>query len=168
MVPVVTRFMMSVIPGGAAHQGRRDDASGGDSANVTLTGPVDLAGMRAAVRRLLGGRGIDEATVEEIVLATQEASKNALSFTEGPDTCASVTLRFAGGEVAVEVLDCGGGFDASCEGLVAASPLDEHGRGVFIMRRYMDTVEVVPRQAGCAVRMTRRLGRIDLTGTNGP
>jgi serine/threonine-protein kinase RsbW len=160
--------MMSAIPGGASGPGRPDDASGDESTDVTLTGPEDLARMRAAVRRLLGGRGLDEATVEEIVLATQEASKNALSVTKGPDTCASVTLRFAGGEVVVEVLDCGGGFDASCEGLVAASPLDEHGRGIFIMRRFMDTVEVVPRRTGCAVRMTRRPRRVDLTGTDGP
>jgi anti-sigma regulatory factor (Ser/Thr protein kinase) len=159
--------MMSVVPDGSGGPGRSSATPGDDFANVTLTGPADLAGMRAVVRRLLSGRGVDEVTVEEIVLATQEASKNALTFTKGPDTCASVTLRVVSGEVLVEVLDCGGAFDVTCEGIDVAEPLDEHGRGIFLMRRFMDTLEVVPNGVGCLVRMTRRLGRIDLTGTGG-
>jgi anti-sigma regulatory factor (Ser/Thr protein kinase) len=159
--------MMSVVPGGFADPGRSSSTSGDDFANVTLTGPADLAGMRAVVRRLLGGHGVDEATVEEIVLATQEASKNALTFTGGSDPCASVSLRVVRGEVLVEVLDCGRGFDPTCEGIDVAGPLNEHGRGVFIMRRFMDTLEVEPRRVGCLVRMTKRLGRVDLTGTGG-
>ncbi len=67
----------------------------------------------------------------------------------------------------MEVLDCGGGFDVTCEGIDVAQPLDEHGRGIFLMRRFMDTLEVVPNGVGCLVRMTKRLGRIDLTGTGG-
>jgi len=159
--------MMSVAPGGFADQGRSSSTSGDDFANVTLTDAADLAGMRAVVRRLLGGRGVDEATLEEIVLATHEASKNALTFTKGPDTCASVTLRVVSSEVLVEVLDCGGGFDPTCEGLDTAGPLDEHGRGVFLMRRFMDTLEVEPRRVGCLVRMRKRVGRVELTGTGG-
>jgi anti-sigma regulatory factor (Ser/Thr protein kinase) len=158
--------MMSMAPGGSTGPERSSATPGDDFANVTLTGPADLAGMRAVVRQLLSGHGVDEATVEEIVLATQEASKNALTFTEGPDTCASVSLHVVSGEVLVEVLDCGGGFDATCRGMDVAGPLDEHGRGIFLMRRFMDTLEVVPRRVGCLVRMTRRLGRVDLTGTD--
>lgn len=160
--------MMSLVPGGSTGSGRSSATPGDDFANVTLTGTADLAGMRGVVRRLLSGHGVDEATVEEIVLATQEASKNALTFTEGAEACAAVSLRVVRGEVLVEVLDCGRGFDPTCEGIDVAGPLDEHGRGVFLMRRFMDTLEVVPRHAGCAVRMTRRLRRLDLTGTNGP
>lgn len=164
---MVIRHLMSVSPGGGAGLGRSSATPGDDFANVTLTGPADLAGMRAVVRRLLSGHGVDEATVEAIVLATQEASKNALSFTKGPDTCASVTLHVVSGEVLVEVLDCGRGFDVTCEGLDVAEPLDEHGRGVFLMRRFMDTLEVAPEGVGCLVRMTKRLGRIDLRDARG-
>jgi len=159
--------MMSVVPGDSAGSGRSSATPGDDFASVTLTGPADLAGMRAVVRRLLSGHGVDEDTVEEIVLATQEASKNALTFTGGSDPCASVSLRVVRGEVLVEVLDCGRGFDPTCEGIAVAGPFDEHGRGVFLMRRFMDTLDVVPRRAGCVVRMTKRLGRVDLTGTRG-
>jgi anti-sigma regulatory factor (Ser/Thr protein kinase) len=159
--------MMGMAPGGSVGPGRSSATPSDDFASVTLTGPADLAGMRAVVRRLLSGYGVDEATVEAIVVATQEASKNALTSTKGPDACASVTLHVASGEVLVEVLDCGGGFDVTCEGVDVAEPLDEHGRGVFLMRRFMDTLEVVPNRVGCLVRMTKRLGRIDLTGARG-
>jgi anti-sigma regulatory factor (Ser/Thr protein kinase) len=157
----MTRFMMSLIQGGAG--GDSSARPGDDFAAVTLTGPADLAGMRAVVRRLLSGHGVDQATVEAIVLATQEASKNALTFQKGTGMCASLTLHVVSGEVLVEVTDCGGGFDVTCEGLDATEPLDEHGRGIFLMRCFMDTLEAVPIGAGCRVRMTKRLGGVDLS-----
>lgn len=141
---------------------------GDDVVRVTLAGPADLAGLRTAARRLLTGHGVDEVTVEEIVLATQEASKNALTFTEGPEACAFVTLRIVGDEVLVEVLDCGRGLDPTLESIRVAGPLDEHGRGISLMRRFMDTLEVEPRRVGTVVRMTKRLQSLDLTGTSGP
>jgi len=157
----MTRFMMSLVQGGA--EGRPPGAHSDDFAAVMLTGPADLAGMRGVVRRLLSGHGVDRATVEAIVLATQEACKNALTFQKSTGTCASVTLHVVGGEVLVDVTDCGGGFDVSCEGLDVADSFDEHGRGIFLMRRFMDKLEVVPNGVGCRVRMTKRLGGADLS-----
>jgi anti-sigma regulatory factor (Ser/Thr protein kinase) len=139
---------------------------GEKSVTLTVGRPADLVGLRLGVRRLLGGNGVDQAIVEEIVLATQEASKNALTFSEGP-VGAAVTVCIACGDVVVEVADRGRGFEGDPQQVPVAGPLDEHGRGLFLMRRFMDTLEVMPRQVGTLVRMTRHLRSLDLTDASG-
>jgi serine/threonine-protein kinase RsbW len=128
-----------------------------DIVEVTVFGAGDLAHVRRAVRRLLAMRAVDEVTVAEVVLATQEAAKNALSVTEAPDQCAWVTLAVTDDEAIVEVVDCGCGFASALQGERPPDPLAENGRGVFLMRRYMDSVEVAPCRVGTHVRMRRRL-----------
>ncbi len=115
--------------------------------------------MRAVARQLLVRRGVDAATAGEIVLATQEAAKNALSFTVTPDACAVVSLRVSGDEAVVDVVDCGPGIagGAAAAHAVPPAPLAENGRGLFLMRRCMDSLEVSPRRVGTRVRMRRRL-----------
>jgi serine/threonine-protein kinase RsbW len=128
-----------------------------DVVEVTVTGAGDLARLRAITRGLLARRAVDEGTVAEVVLATQEAAKNALSFGETPQSCAWVTLSVSDDEAVVEVVDCGRGFDSAAHGARPPDPLDENGRGLFLMRRYMDSLEVTPRRVGTHLRMRRRL-----------
>jgi serine/threonine-protein kinase RsbW len=141
-----------------------------DLVEVTVTATAELGRLRAVARRLLARRGADEATAAEIVLATQEAVKNSLSFTEAPDACAWVSLQVSGDEAVVDVVDCGRGFAAAGEPehVRPPDPLDENGRGIFLMRRFMDSIEVTPRRVGTRVRMRRRLRLPDVhRGTRG-
>ncbi len=128
------------------------------SVTASVRRPADLAGLRRSVRRLLMAHRVDEPTVQEILLAVQEAAKNGLTFgdTAAPD--ATVTVSVTGADVLVEVADTGSGFPGDPEQVPLAGPLDEHGRGLFLMRRFMDTLEVVPSRVGTNVRMTRHLG----------
>ena len=134
-----------------------------DIVEVTVAATSDLARLRADARRLLVHRGVDAVTAAEIVLATQEAAKNALSFTETPDACAWVSLLVSDDEAVVEVTDCGRGFAGgeAPEHAGPPDPLDENGRGIFLIRRFMDSFEVSPRRVGTRVRMRRRLRLAD-------
>jgi anti-sigma regulatory factor (Ser/Thr protein kinase) len=133
---------------------------------VTVSRPAELAKLRRVMRRVLAVNGVTPAVAEEIVLATQEASKNALTFGGTSGAGATVAVRLERSDVVVEVADAGVGFPCDPREVPAAGPLDEHGRGLFLMRRFMDTLEVVPCRVGTIVRMTRHVDDRELSGAD--
>lgn len=107
--------------------------------------------LRASLRAMLERHDIDDGTVEEVVLATQEAFNNAIVHPPGAvDVAASV----CSGSVWVHIKDEGPGFD--CAALPKApDPTLDHGRGIFLMRSLMDVVHFESHEGGMCVHMTR-------------
>jgi anti-sigma regulatory factor (Ser/Thr protein kinase) len=111
---------------------------------------LSLSMRRASARRLraslsgyLGSNGVPRATVNEVLLAANEAFVNA--FVHGGDVTGAVTVRaqVLDGRVLVEIRDRGCGFDTQAMDIVATpDPLVAHGRGLFLIYQLMDQVDV--------------------------
>jgi anti-sigma regulatory factor (Ser/Thr protein kinase) len=128
---------------------------------MRLTVPVAAAGvfaLRDALRKLCVNNAVDAPVVDEVVLATQEACNNALLHSKTADGTIEVNAVVADRQIRVEVKDQGCGLDPG-EVSVAAppDPFDAHGRGLLIIDRLMDSLEIIPCCPGTLVRMTKAI-----------
>ena len=116
---------------------------------------AELRRLRSTVGALVAGHGAAADTRDEVVLAVQEAVKNGLASCNGRGGGVVVRLRCDDRGCRVEVRDPGPGFDLASEERRKRDPAAEHGRGLLLMRRLMDSLTV--RCDGCCtVVMTRR------------
>ena len=114
--------------------------------------PSLLTPLRATLRRWLSEAGADEQETYELLVAAGEACSNAIRHAGGPasghfDVTAEVTDS---GVVDIVVRDYG-------RWRIRAT--GEGGRGLGIMDRFVDDLEVRRGSDGTEVRMTRRLSR---------
>ena len=116
---------------------------------------ADLRRLRSLVGSLVTSRGVPADTRDEIVLAVQEAVKNGLASCDGGGDCVVVRLRCDDRACFVEVRDPGPGFDLAAAERRTLDPTAEHGRGLLLMRRLMDSLSVHC-DGCCTVVMTRR------------
>jgi serine/threonine-protein kinase RsbW len=101
-----------------------------------------------------------EALHPERPVALSEAISNAIlrGNRENPEKHVLVRANLNSGELVVEVTDEGAGFDMDRCTVDPTNPenlLREDGRGLFLMRRLMDRVEMI-NGAGGGVRLTLR------------
>lgn len=104
--------------------------------------PARLYRARLRIRDYLHGHGVAEQAVEDVVLSLEEAMTNAMLHSGAADDL-EVGLWFRGADVMVEVVDHGQGFDVETfdPGRVP-DPLKPGGRGLFIISRLMDELEL--------------------------
>ena len=120
-----------------------------------------VADAAAAVTDFIRNCGVSEESAFGIEMALREAVTNAMVHGNQEDEAKSVEVIFNchENELEVEVRDQGEGFDPA---IVPAPTNPENllktsGRGIFLMRTFMD--EIVWRnrpEGGTAVRMTKR------------
>ena len=122
-------------------------------ADVTLQASGEATGlfaMRQTLRRWLREQGADAEEAEDVVMACNEACENAIEhgYDFGNDLFDVQFVR-DGDEVAIAVRDRG----------TWREPQERpgRGRGLPLMRKLMDSVEVQPRPGGTTVLMRRRL-----------
>ena len=132
-------------------------------ATVTLEVSNESGGlftMRQTLRRWLVERGADEDETEDVVMACNEACENAVEhgYDFGDDLFA-VQFTDEDGEIAISVRDHGSWREPE--------PTPDRGRGLALMRKLMDVVEVQPRPGGTTVQLTRRLGVAPAGGFRG-
>jgi anti-sigma regulatory factor (Ser/Thr protein kinase) len=129
---------------------------------------AELAGFRRRVRALLRDQGLKRSEREAVVLATVEALTNALNACELEECRIEVKVSLVGDFICVEVRDADERFRGACLDLFAIPETSaEHGRGLYLMQALMESLEIVPRDQGTLVRMTKRLeaeGRADDCG----
>jgi len=114
--------------------------------------PTDLTAVRDTEREILGrlrDLGYDDDQVFAVRLALEEAIVNAMKHGNGfdPNLSVHVGYRVTPERVEIRVADEGGGFDP---GDVPDPTKDEYlerpcGRGIMLMRCYMDEVSFSPR-----------------------
>jgi PAS domain S-box-containing protein len=121
-----------------------------DHFEVTFTPePESLADMRSLLRRWLRHVGAGEAELEEIVIACGEAATNALEHSgAGASTPFDLSGRLHGRRVELEVRDHGT-WRPPREGA--------GGRGLSLMRGFMDAIDVTSTPQGTTVRLSRTL-----------
>jgi anti-sigma regulatory factor (Ser/Thr protein kinase) len=112
----------------------------------------ELSGLRAALRSWLDRAAVDERSIDEIVLATNEVAANAVEHAYGlSDATFDVCVSMEDGVVAVSVQD---------RGRWRPVRRDEHrGRGIGLARAFMDEVDIQSGESGTVVRMTRATER---------
>ena len=112
--------------------------------------------------------GLDDDALHWIGMAVRESVINAIKHGNNSDARKQVIVEFTSSpavaptELTVRVRDQGQGFDPS----VLANPLEpdnmlkSSGRGIFLIRSFMDEVSLErPSEGGMEVRMVKRIAR---------
>lgn len=113
--------------------------------------------------------GFDEDSMHWVGVAVRESVINAIKHGNQNDQQKLVHVEFTSstgpeGEIAVSIRDEGQGFDPEsiADPLAPENMLKSSGRGIFLMRNFMDDVELrrAP-QGGMEVRMVKKLARTE-------
>jgi serine/threonine-protein kinase RsbW len=119
-----------------------------------------VADAAAAVAEFIRNCGVSDEAAFAIEMAVRESVTNAIVHGNQEDEGKSVelTLSCSRNELEIEVKDQGKGFDPA----TVADPTDPEnllktsGRGIFLIRTFMDEVEWSARpEGGMALRMTK-------------
>ena len=103
--------------------------------------------------------GFDDITTHAVVLATDEATNNVMRHAHRghPEKLLLIQCRIRPGELELRLCDQGPPFDIDAVPQFDPGEIRPGGRGVFIMRRLMDELEVLPREeVGNVLRMVKR------------
>ena len=120
-----------------------------------------VADAAAAVTGFIRNCGAPDDAAFGIEMAVREAVTNAMVHGNQEDEAKSVEVVFNchGNELEVEVRDQGEGFDPMHipDPTDPANLMKTSGRGIFLMRTFMDDVQYVHRpEGGTAVRMIKK------------
>ena len=117
--------------------------------------PSHLLRARDRIRDYLRQYCTEPQVIDDVVLCVEEAATNAIRHS-GSDGDIEVSLRFVDGDLVAEVKDQGRGFDlASFDREALPDVMSDHGRGLYIVAKLMDSLELTA-DGGLEVRMTRR------------
>lgn len=110
----------------------------------------DLPGVRRTVRSFAQDAGMADWRADELVLAVNEVTTNAVIHGSPP---ATARIWHADDEIVVEVADEGEGIDDALAGQLTPAPVALGGRGLWLTRLLCDAVEVrSPRGSAVTVR----------------
>ena len=120
-----------------------------------------VADAAAVVTDFIRNCGVTEEVAFGIEMAVREAVTNAMVHGNREDEAKSVEIVFncRGNELEVEGRDQGTGFDPASvpDPTDPSNLLKTSGRGIFLMRTFMDAVEWMARpEGGTAVRMIKQ------------
>ncbi len=114
--------------------------------------------LRLSLRAFLSSHDVPRATIDEVLLAADEAFINAFMHAGDVDGAVTIQAQVRADRILVEIRDRGCGFDVEALDIAAIpDPLVAHGRGLFIIHQVMDQVEVRSndRGQGTLVRMAK-------------
>src|SRR5437868_14422866 len=120
---------------------------------------VDTAEQTAT--RIAVESGFDEDQVLQIAMAVREAAVNAVLHGNAYDPDKKVRLEFerTGHDLVITIRDQGRGLDMAKvpDPLAPENLLKTSGRGIFLIRSFMDAVEITPSQAGTEIKLTKHV-----------
>jgi serine/threonine-protein kinase RsbW len=142
-------------------------AGGFQSVHLELQSTIDvLDHVQLVTEDIARQLGLDEETLHWTCMAVRESVINAIVHGNKSDAGKRVFIDFnvtAGPETTdfvVRVRDQGQGFDPSllADPLTPGNVRKTGGRGIFLMRQFMDDVSIGPaREGGMEVRMVKHL-----------
>jgi serine/threonine-protein kinase RsbW len=120
-----------------------------------------VAEAAAAATDFVHNCGVGEEAAFGIEMAVREAVTNAMVHGNQEDEAKTVevTLSCLGRELEIEIKDQGAGFDPTSvpDPTDPANLLKTSGRGIFLMRTFMDEVQWLNRpEGGTTVRMVKK------------
>ena len=123
--------------------------------------PSSAAVLREALTAYLTANDIDDAATRLIVLCADEALINAVAHAAGSPVGVFAELR--GDHFTLDVSDGGPGFDPSqIDSDAEPDLMGEHGRGLFLIRKLMDDLEILSDEHGTTLHMERELPGVRL------
>jgi serine/threonine-protein kinase RsbW len=126
-----------------------------DSTLETVNNAEETAG------RMATDAGFDDDEVMKISMAVREAAVNAVLHGNAYDPSKKVTLAFeiTPRDLVITIRDQGKGLDASKipDPLAADNLMKTSGRGIFLIRSFMDVVEIHPSKTGTELKMIKHV-----------
>ena len=120
---------------------------------------VDKAEQTAS--RIASENGFDEDEVMQIAMAVREAAVNAVLHGNAYDPGKKVELEFerTSSDLVITIRDQGKGMDMSRvpDPLAPENLLKTSGRGIFLIRSFMDAVEIHPSQTGTEIKLIKHV-----------
>jgi serine/threonine-protein kinase RsbW len=120
---------------------------------------VDSAEQAAS--RIAAESGFDEDEVMGISMAVREAAVNAVLHGNAYDPDKKVILDFEtiGNDLIITIRDQGAGLDPNKipDPLSPENLLKTSGRGIFLIRSFMDEVHIQPSQTGTAIKLVKHV-----------
>ncbi|HYL16507.1 MAG TPA: ATP-binding protein [Terriglobales bacterium] len=111
--------------------------------------------------RIATEAGFDDDEVMKISMAVREAAVNAVLHGNAYDPGKKVTLAFerTGRDLVITIRDQGKGIDLNAipDPLAPENLLKTSGRGIFLIRSFMDEVEIHPSQAGTEIKLVKHV-----------
>jgi serine/threonine-protein kinase RsbW len=111
--------------------------------------------------RIAADTGFDEDEVMRIAMAVREAAVNAVLHGNAYDPNKKVRLEFerTGGDLVITIADQGKGLDLNKipDPLAPDNLLKTSGRGIFLIRSFMDEVQIHPSQAGTEIKLIKHV-----------
>ncbi len=111
--------------------------------------------------RIAAELGFAEDEVMQISMAVREGAVNAVLHGNGYDAGKKVTLAFerTAEDLVIIIRDQGKGMDLSKipNPLAPENLLKTSGRGLFLMRSFMDVVEIRPSQTGTELKLIKHV-----------
>ena len=122
---------------------------------VIPSDPALISVVDEFLEKTLREKGIAEDVVADIAICATEIVNNGISHGNREDRSKQVSLEleFGATEIKVTVTDQGEFFDAEsiADPIAEENLLREVGRGVFIVRQLMDSVDITPSSTGGTV-----------------
>jgi serine/threonine-protein kinase RsbW len=137
---------------------------------VTLETQVESVNLAEEMcLRVAEAAGFGEDDCYRIGMSVREGVINAFHYgnQERPDKKIHLALDLTPEKMVIHVLDEGQGFDLSSvpDPLAEENLLSTSGRGIFLMRAFMDEFEVVPgRTGGAEIIMSKKLPAVKDSG----
>ena len=114
-----------------------------------------------AATRIAAENGFDEDEVMQIAMAVREAAVNAVLHGNAYDPGKKVTLDFerTAGDLVITIRDQGAGLDPNKipDPLAPEKLLKTSGRGIFLIRSFMDEVQIHPTQTGTEIKLVKHV-----------
>ena len=114
-----------------------------------------------AATRIAAEAGFDEDEVMQISMAVREAAVNAVLHGNAYDPEKKVKLDFVtnGHDLVITIRDQGKGLDPSKipDPLAPENLLKTSGRGIFLIRSFMDEVQIHPSQTGTEIKLIKHV-----------
>jgi serine/threonine-protein kinase RsbW len=139
-----------------------DDPLVPEAVQLRIPARLELLGLFDRVSTLVCERaGFSEDACTQVTLSVIEAGTNAIQHGARRDPAVTVDVTFAvyPDRLEVSVHDPGSGFDLAAVSGDITSPehlLDARGRGIFIMRACMDSVDYTFDGSGTTCRLVKR------------
>ena len=140
---------------------------------ITLETQVESVNLAEEMcLRVAEAAGFGEDDCYRIGMSVREGVINAFHYgnEERPEKKIHLALDLTPDKMIIHVLDEGKGFDLSSvpDPLAEENLLSTSGRGIFLMRAFMDEFQVVPgRTGGAEIIMAKKLPLPGSPGTNG-
>jgi serine/threonine-protein kinase RsbW len=120
---------------------------------------VDSAEQAAS--RIASEAGFDDDEVMRIAMAVREAAVNAVLHGNAYDPGKKISLAFerTGGDLVITIRDQGKGLDPEKipDPLAPENLLKTSGRGIFLIRSFMDEVHICPSQTGTEIKLIKHV-----------